>query len=454
MNATIGRGDSMKEQQLLDDVLKERHRGEFDLMLLQDEDERPLMSATSPWLVERVEPLVTCNGRLFVSTSAVYFQQVNINNVDSSGSSSSQSKSLSDSKTLKWPLTSISQIFRRRRLLREIGLEITFLGRHTGTEDDSDSSSEESDHSDENHREHGSKRRSHSSSKESAAHVYRADFSSTGLTTQAQTLGMHTGYAVSRKRGQSRQIRAAATALSSTDVSTAVDIVNGVFLSFSTPSARDEAYTLIHEASSIAKRREALLAQTGQSKSRGSFARRKKKLPEFPTTASIHVPPQRRPGIFDKDVIDNIQKAKKAWVEGCLSNYEYLCLLNYAADRTPLDITQYPVFPWIIADYESEKLDLEDPQTFRDLTKPVGALNQTPLSKFRERMHEMPPEGGMDAPFLYSTHYSTPGYVLYYLIRGAPEHQLKLQAGRFDSPDRQFYSIASTWKVSLEPAPM
>eukprot|EP01138_Halocafeteria_seosinensis_P012366 gb/GECG01012635.1/.p1 GENE.gb/GECG01012635.1/~~gb/GECG01012635.1/.p1 ORF type:complete len:117 (+),score=17.36 gb/GECG01012635.1/:1-351(+) len=93
MNATIGRGDSMKEH----DVLKERHRGEFDLMLLQDEDERPLMSATSPWLVERVEPLVTCNGRLSVSNSAVYFQHVNINNVDSLGSSSSQSKSLSDS---------------------------------------------------------------------------------------------------------------------------------------------------------------------------------------------------------------------------------------------------------------------------------------------------------------------------------------------------------------------
>ena len=43
--------------------------------------------------------------------------------------------------------------------------------------------------------------------------------------------------------------------------------------------------------------------------------------------------------------------------------------------RTFADITQYPVFPWVIADYTSEVLDLKDPQIYRDLSKPIGALN-------------------------------------------------------------------------------
>jgi hypothetical protein len=37
--------------------------------------------------------------------------------------------------------------------------------------------------------------------------------------------------------------------------------------------------------------------------------------------------------------------------------------------RTYQDLNQYPIFPWIIADYESEKLDLNSPATFRDLSK-------------------------------------------------------------------------------------
>jgi hypothetical protein len=30
---------------------------------------------------------------------------------------------------------------------------------------------------------------------------------------------------------------------------------------------------------------------------------------------------------------------------------------------------QYPVFPWVIADYKSKTLDLESPSTYRDLSK-------------------------------------------------------------------------------------
>ena len=41
--------------------------------------------------------------------------------------------------------------------------------------------------------------------------------------------------------------------------------------------------------------------------------------------------------------------------------------------------------------------------------------------------------------FLYGTHYSAPGYVLYYLVRAAPEYLLCLQNGKFDQPNRLFH---------------
>lgn len=87
-------------------------------------------------------------------------------------------------------------------------------------------------------------------------------------------------------------------------------------------------------------------------------------------------------------------------------------LLDFSlADRSKNDLTQYPVFPWVVADYTSEKLDLTKVNTFRDLSKPMGALNPDRLEKLLERYHEM-----NDPKFLYGSHYSAPGLVLFYLV--------------------------------------
>lgn len=40
--------------------------------------------------------------------------------------------------------------------------------------------------------------------------------------------------------------------------------------------------------------------------------------------------------------------------KGEISNFEYLMHLNTVAGRTYNDLMQYPVFPWILADYHSE----------------------------------------------------------------------------------------------------
>ncbi|XP_049848404.1 protein FAN-like [Schistocerca gregaria] len=120
--------------------------------------------------------------------------------------------------------------------------------------------------------------------------------------------------------------------------------------------------------------------------------------------------------------------------------------INSAACRSFNDLAQYPVFPWVISDYESPTLDFNDVSIYRDLSKPVGALNPERLELFRLRYQETPKD--QDA-FLYGTHYSTPAYVLYYLLRCLPEHMLKLQNGKFDEPDRLFNSISETWNNVL-----
>lgn len=48
-----------------------------------------------------------------------------------------------------------------------------------------------------------------------------------------------------------------------------------------------------------------------------------------------------------------------------VSNYDYLVFLNTVAGRTVNDLTQYPVFPWVVQDYHSHTLNLDDPRVYR-----------------------------------------------------------------------------------------
>ena len=50
-------------------------------------------------------------------------------------------------------------------------------------------------------------------------------------------------------------------------------------------------------------------------------------------------------------------------------------LINKYSGRTLYDLNQYFVFPWVVQDYSSDKLDINNPQIYRNLRKPVGALN-------------------------------------------------------------------------------
>ncbi|KAF9202938.1 hypothetical protein BGZ49_006957, partial [Haplosporangium sp. Z 27] len=135
------------------------------------------------------------------------------------------------------------------------------------------------------------------------------------------------------------------------------------------------------------------------------------------------------------------------WERHEISNFQYLMHLNTMAGRTYNDLTQYPVFPWILADYTSEELDLTNPKTFRDLSRPMGAQTPDREKDFNDRYHTW--DGGDDhtPPFHYGTHYSSAMIVCSYLIRLEPftQEYLKLQGGQFDHADRLFHSIGKSW---------
>jgi hypothetical protein len=143
------------------------------------------------------------------------------------------------------------------------------------------------------------------------------------------------------------------------------------------------------------------------------------------------------------------QNVTKKWRMGELSNFYYLMIINTIAGRTFNDLSQYPVFPWVIADYESETLDLSNPKSYRDLSKPMGAQTPGRAQQFKERYDALASlDDKLSPPFHYGTHYSSAMIVTSYLIRLRPfvQSYLVLQGGKFDHADRLFNSIDRAWK--------
>lgn len=136
----------------------------------------------------------------------------------------------------------------------------------------------------------------------------------------------------------------------------------------------------------------------------------------------------------------------RKWQKGEISNFHYLMMVNTLAGRTFNDLTQYPVFPWVLADYTSEDLDLEDPASFRDLSKPMGAQTPNRVSDFVETYNALREID--QTPFHYGTHYSSAMIVSSYLIRLPPfvQSYLLVQGESFDHADRLFQSIPEAWK--------
>ncbi|XP_037920085.1 neurobeachin isoform X9 [Hermetia illucens] len=171
-----------------------------------------------------------------------------------------------------------------------------------------------------------------------------------------------------------------------------------------------------------------------------------KALPRVGVGIKYGIPQTRRASMMSPRQLMRNSNMTQKWQRREISNFEYLMFLNTIAGRTYNDLNQYPVFPWVLTNYESKELDLSQPSNYRDLSKPIGALNPSRRAYFEERYESW--DNDTIPPFHYGTHYSTASFVLSWLVRAEPFTTmfLAMQGGKFDYPDRLFSSVSLSWK--------
>ncbi|XP_077467132.1 neurobeachin-like isoform X2 [Stigmatopora argus] len=169
-------------------------------------------------------------------------------------------------------------------------------------------------------------------------------------------------------------------------------------------------------------------------------------LPQVGVGTSYGLPQDRRVSLASPRQLFKSSNMTQRWQRREISNFEYLMFLNTIAGRTYNDLNQYPLFPWVLACYDSQELDLTLPANFRDLSKPVGALNPKRAAFFAERFESWADE--RTPPCHYLRYASTAASALHWLIRMEPFTSLSLDANnnRLDHPDRIFSSIARSWR--------
>uniref|UniRef100_A0A8C8IH17 Neurobeachin n=1 Tax=Oncorhynchus tshawytscha TaxID=74940 RepID=A0A8C8IH17_ONCTS len=169
-------------------------------------------------------------------------------------------------------------------------------------------------------------------------------------------------------------------------------------------------------------------------------------LPRVGVGTSYGLPQARRISMATPRQLFKSSNMTQRWQRREISNFEYLMFLNTVAGRTYNDLNQYPVFPWVLTNYESEELDLTLPGNFRDLSKPIGALNPKRAVFYAERYETW--EEDQTPPYHYNTHYSTANSTLLWLLRIEPFTTFFLNANnnKFDHPDRTFSAITRSWR--------
>ena len=201
-----------------------------------------------------------------------------------------------------------------------------------------------------------------------------------------------------------------------------------------------------------------------------------------------------------------LSKKIEMWKNWEISNFEFLMWLNIYGNRSYNDISQYPVFPWVLGNYEdpletkvfepkkSKKTkkaytmnpsinintsnnineagsdsddedidweiidnDTEIDYTYRDLSLPMGMLeiNKEGIKRkelFMEMYETLKSDPDAESkPFLYGSNYSNPMYVCNFMMRLFPFSHIaiELQGNRFDNPERLFISVKNSFFNSI-----
>uniref|UniRef100_A0A8C5GLT0 Neurobeachin n=1 Tax=Gouania willdenowi TaxID=441366 RepID=A0A8C5GLT0_GOUWI len=169
-------------------------------------------------------------------------------------------------------------------------------------------------------------------------------------------------------------------------------------------------------------------------------------LPRVGVGTSYGLPQARRISLATPRQLFKSSNMTQRWQRREISNFEYLMFLNTIAGRTYNDLNQYPIFPWVLTNYDSEELDLTLPGNFRDLSKPIGALNPKRAAFYAERYETW--DDDSTPSHHYTTLYSTAHSTLMWMLRIEPFTTFFLNAndGKFDHPERSFSGIGCSWR--------
>ena len=168
-----------------------------------------------------------------------------------------------------------------------------------------------------------------------------------------------------------------------------------------------------------------------------------------------------------------LSKIINQWKNWEFSNFELIILLNIFSNRSYNDITQYPVFPWILSNYndplktkeiqknenekekEIEENKIIENYSYRDLSLPMGMLtiNEDSIKRKKNYLstYKILKQDKGTKPYIFGCNYSNPTYVCHYLIRLFPFTQicLEIQGEGFDNPRRLFTSIEKAFKNAV-----
>nr|CAD7400993.1 unnamed protein product [Timema cristinae] len=155
---------------------------------------------------------------------------------------------------------------------------------------------------------------------------------------------------------------------------------------------------------------------------------------------------------------DNLSDAVQLWREGLITTWEYLTQLNKMAGRSFNDLMQYPVFPFVLADYTTPVLNLTASYSFRNFKKPMAVQDKSKEQHYINNYNYLKQAlaDGINImtlnqePYHYGSHYSNSGTVLHFLVRLPPFTRMFLtyQDENFDLPDRTFHSLQTTWRLT------
>ncbi|CAF0928875.1 unnamed protein product [Rotaria sordida] len=172
---------------------------------------------------------------------------------------------------------------------------------------------------------------------------------------------------------------------------------------------------------------------------------------------------------------ETLNEVQTSWKYGQMTNFDYLMQLNKLAGRTYLDLMQYPIYPYIVATYDTSILDLRSSSNYRNLSKPIAIQHAEKEEKFidiytalkdaqnlalssqqeNEPQQQQPSSifGHQSDPYHFASLYSNSGIVLHYLVRLLPYTRMFLdyQDNNFDCADRTFHDVkTSYWLSSFE----